>query len=183
MQICTKRMWREPGSSRRVSLKERTEQCRQKLKLSKLAVGTTHPNTLIPDEYRMEQQIWSSGYNTGDIMPPTSSFAPSFSVCPFWLLSASFVVPPFSPNSSGTSHPTQAVTLLPQHAAFPDLHRVLPVTPTSHSHELSSLMHLHVTTVRESWNLISCSPHSEEHSFSFLIPDEHRERWSNFTDK
>lgn len=58
----------------------------QAVQLSKLAVGTTHPNTFIPDEHRMEQQTWSSGCNTGDIMPTTSSSAPSFSVCLFWLL-------------------------------------------------------------------------------------------------
>lgn len=41
--------------------------------------------------------------------------------------------PSFLSHSSATSHTTQAVTLLPHYAAFPDLHAVLPVTPTSHS--------------------------------------------------
>lgn len=153
------------------------------VQLSKLAVGTTHPNTFIPDEHRMEQQTWSSGCNTGDIMPTTSSSAPSFSVCPFWLLCLhSLWLLPSLPFF-WYFPPTQAVTLPPHHTALTDLHTVLPVTPTWQSHQLSCLMHLHVTTVREGWNLISCSPHSEEHSSWFLIPEEDREWWSNFTSK
>lgn len=118
MQICTQRMWRKPGSWRRASLKERTEQCRQKLKLPKLAVGTTHSNTFIPDEHRMEQQTWSSECNTGVITPPTSSLAPSFSVCPFWVL---HLHPSWFLPSLPFFWYFPAHTLLPHHAASSDL--------------------------------------------------------------
>lgn len=36
--------------------KEKTEHCRQKLKLPKLAVGAIHPNAFIPDEHVREEQ-------------------------------------------------------------------------------------------------------------------------------
>lgn len=64
--------------------------------LSKLAVGTTHPDTFIPDEHMMEQQTWTSGWKNRQ-KPTYFIFCPPI-ICLSSLttLPRSFALPPFS---------------------------------------------------------------------------------------
>lgn len=114
----------------------------------------------------MEQQTWSSRGKTGDANPPISSFISPFSVCSLWLLCLPPSWSPLLSHSYTTSHITQVVTLLPHHAAFPDLHTVLPVTPTSCS-QPALLSCVPLRNNRERWNLISCLPQSRSTPFDF----------------
>lgn len=95
----------------------------------------------------------------------THPFHPLFPIfcLSLWLPCLPPLWSPLLSHSSTTSHTTQVVTLLPHHAAFPDLHTVLPVTSTSCSQPAL----LSLWNKRERWNLISCLPQSRSTPFDF----------------
>lgn len=127
----------------------------------------------------MEQQTWSSGGKTGNANPPISSFISPLSVCSLWLLCLPPLQSPLLSHSSTISHTTQVVTLLLHHAAFPDLHTVLPV----HSYFMfPASSPVSCTSVEQQRRLKPdfLSSTIKEHSLWSLIPEEHRELGSNF---
>lgn len=173
MRICTQRMWKEPDNWRRVGQKERTEHCRQKLKLSKLAVGTTHPNAFIPDEHTMEQQTWIQDEKLGNTNPLISSFVPPFSVWPLWLLCLhplrSLLSLPFFcyfPYHTGSDPPAPLRCLpWPSRSSASDSHFTLPVCSSASCTSVEQQ-----SEKAEIWFPVSHNQRSTHLDFSFLIP-------------